>query len=63
MTNEYTEFKIVSRTIPAKPTATSQPKLGPLALKVVRRRMVDAGLSRGVVDAEGQPVPEHRVLR
>jgi hypothetical protein len=51
VTNEYTEFRLVVRVLRVLYGATPADEFGPLALNTVRQRMVDAGLSRGTVNA------------
>ena len=49
-TNEVVEFKMVCRAVRALYGFCPAAEFGPLALKAVRQGMVDAGLSRGVVN-------------
>ena len=49
-TNEVVEFKQVCRVLRETYGHTIAASFGPLSLKAVRQRLVDAGLSRGVVN-------------
>ncbi len=48
-TNELVEFKLVCRALREPYGHSPAHAFGPLALKTVRQRLIDAGLSRGVV--------------
>ena len=49
-TTEVREYRVVSAVVNEIYSRLPAAKFGPLALKAVRKRMVDAGLSRGVVN-------------
>ena len=49
-TNELVEFKLVCRALRELYGHSPAHAFGPLALKAVRQRLIDAGLSRGVVN-------------